>query len=84
MSIRRQMEHALRDLRDAEASIERARRAVIDEIRRRLDEEGMTPSTLSRATGINKGNLYNMLTLGKWNQHIAEACAEVLDRPEGA
>jgi len=71
----------IQNLLDAEARVQHARQAIIIEIQRRLDEADVAPAEFARATGINKGNLYNMLSNGKWNRHVADACAEFLDTP---
>jgi len=71
----------LKDLEDAEEHQKRARKNMIDAIRARLDDAGVAPSHFSAVTGINKGNLYNLLSLGKWNSRIVMQCAELLWTP---
>jgi len=70
----------LKDLEEAQAALQKAREAIIEEIRTRLDEANVPPSRFAEATGLNKGNLYNMLRRndGKWNTHVAVQALDML------
>ena len=67
------------NLQTAEKAVEDAREAIIREIRSRLGD--MTPYQFSVASGINKGNLYSLLSNGKWNKKVACAALELLTTP---
>jgi len=67
------------ELDAAERAVEQAREAIIQEIRTRLG--AMTPYQFAAATGINRGNLYNLVSNGKWNATVAAAACHFLSTP---
>lgn len=69
----------LRDLKDAERAVDKARDAIIKEIRRRMGD--VTPYQFAAASGINRGNLYNLVSNGRWNYNVALAALDFLSTP---
>ncbi|HKA65445.1 MAG TPA: hypothetical protein VKD00_06970 [Methyloceanibacter sp.] len=41
----------------------------------------MTPYQFAAASGINKGNLYAMISHGRWNAKVALEALDLLDEP---
>jgi hypothetical protein len=67
------------DLNAADKAVEQAREAIIREIRRRMGD--VTPYQFAAASGINRGNLYNLVSNGKWNKAVAISALELLSTP---
>jgi len=67
----------LQNLTNAEDALLSARAAIINEIIARLGD--VTPSQFAAVTGINRGNLYAMLSKGRWNAVVAVQSLLALD-----
>lgn len=52
---------------------------IMGEIRKRLGET--TPYQFAIASGINKGNLYALVSNGRWNRRVAFEALALLDSP---
>jgi len=52
---------------------------IMDFIRKGLGD--MTPYQFSAASGINKGNLYALVSHGRWNARVAVEALDLLDSP---
>ena len=61
------------------ADVEAKQLEIMAIIRDRLGD--MTPYQFSAASGINKGNLYALVSLGRWNTRVALEALDLLDSP---
>ena len=77
----RNVNQLIKNLESAEKAVEAARAQIIDEIRERMDLGNVTAYEFSAASGINKGNLYNLLKNGRWNSAVAFAALDLLSTP---
>ena len=67
------------ELEQSKRRLEDAREAIIQEIRRRMGD--VTPYQFAAASGINRGNLYNLVSNGKWNEAVAVQALDLLSTP---
>jgi len=62
-----------------ERKLEDLQQEIMTEIREKLGT--MTPYQFSAASGINKGNLYALVSLGRWNTKVALEALFLLHAP---
>lgn len=62
-----------------ERAIQDTREEIIRYIRYYMGD--VTPYEFAAATGINRGNLYNLVSNGKWNAAVVEQCLDLLATP---
>jgi len=67
------------DYEAAEKRLEDLQQEIMREIREKLGT--MTPYQFSAASGINKGNLYALISNGKWNTRVALEALFLLNSP---
>lgn len=72
-----------KQLMDTLAKNERATQDTREEIIRfiRYHMGDVTPYEFAAASGINRGNLYNLVSNGKWNATVVAQCMDLLATP---